>query len=188
MKSREFPIIEYDPERIAIIEPSKIIRKIGAPERCIIPFYGNVIERLSDKGIFNEIGRERSIVMPDLPLYEMKHNGKRLAVMTPVLGAPFAAPGGHSGGDEAGLERAAAALCLDVEQPLAGALRLGVGGHLDHRLEAGDKPVTRGEEEMTTLMTIGQAKGLQGLGDVARLVAAASKLAWLSASPIRLTV
>lgn len=61
-----------------------------SPEICIMPYYLHVIEKLVHKGILKELIRETSQVSPPLPLYEMKHKNKRIAVMTPGLGAPFA--------------------------------------------------------------------------------------------------
>lgn len=100
MKSQDYPILEYDPERKALIEPLNLVnrqkinlieKKVDIPEHCLIPFYFHTIKNMEEKGILKEIARERSLITPPLPLYEMEHKGERLAVMTSGLGAPFAA-------------------------------------------------------------------------------------------------
>ena len=91
MKSHKFPILEHDPERMALIEPSKHIPKLDVPEHCLFPFYYELIKSLEKKGVLKKITQETSLVTPPLPLYETEYEGKRLAVMTPGLTAPFAA-------------------------------------------------------------------------------------------------
>ena len=88
---REFPILEFDPEPRAIIEPSELIENCGAPEVCIMPFYYKMLQKLKEAGTLKEIACDHSIATEPLPLYEMEFQGKRIAVMTSGLGAPFAA-------------------------------------------------------------------------------------------------
>ena len=91
MDPREYPILEHDPDRKVLIDPSQLVPKLDVPEHCLIPFYLKVIKRLEKKGVLRKITQETSQVTPPLPLYETTHEGKRLAVMTPGLTAPFAA-------------------------------------------------------------------------------------------------
>jgi len=91
MDSCDFPILEYDAERSAIIKPSQIVSKLDVPEHCLFPFYYKTLERLKKKGILKVITHEFGFATPPLPLYELEHEGTRLAVMTSGLGAPFAA-------------------------------------------------------------------------------------------------
>ncbi len=91
MDPKEFPILEYDDEKQAIINPERFFTDGKAPKICIFPFYKRVINDLVDRKILHEIGSEKSLVLDPLPLYKMEHNGRSLAVLTPGLGAPFAA-------------------------------------------------------------------------------------------------
>ena len=51
-----YPILEYDPERTAIIEPSRIFDPLdGMPEHCVLCFFQNVIEQLVEQGLAREI-------------------------------------------------------------------------------------------------------------------------------------
>ena len=91
MDPRDFPILEHDPERKALIDPSQIAPQLDVPEHCLFPFYFKLVKRLEKKGILKKITQETSIATPPLPLYETEYDGKRLAVMTSGLTAPFAA-------------------------------------------------------------------------------------------------
>lgn len=85
-----FPILEFDPTREAIIEPSKIITPIDPPEHCVICFFQDVLNQvIEEKGAkviveFNwEDGPHR--------LYEIEHFGQRLAFFHPGVGSAIAA-------------------------------------------------------------------------------------------------
>jgi hypothetical protein len=43
----EFPILEFDDEREALIEPSRVIEPIDTPERCVLPIYHTGIAKLT---------------------------------------------------------------------------------------------------------------------------------------------
>ena len=82
-----YPILEFDPAREAIIEPSRIIKPIDAPEHCVICFFREVIEKLVADGQARVIAIERS-EMGEHPLYELAVAGRRLAT---VENGPLAA-------------------------------------------------------------------------------------------------
>ncbi len=83
-----YPILEFDPTREAVIEPSKTIKQIDVPEHCIICFFREVIKELSGNAkklftLYSEAGKN--------PVYEIEVEGKRLALFHPGVGAPLAA-------------------------------------------------------------------------------------------------
>lgn len=41
-----YPIVEYDPTRNAIIEPSKVVSPRDTPEHCVICFFREVIDKV----------------------------------------------------------------------------------------------------------------------------------------------
>jgi uridine phosphorylase len=48
----DYPILEFDREREAIIEPSRVIQPLhGMPEHCVLCFFQNVIEQLVEEGL-----------------------------------------------------------------------------------------------------------------------------------------
>ncbi|MCX6032393.1 MAG: nucleoside phosphorylase [Chloroflexi bacterium] len=85
-----YPILEFDPTPEAVIEPSRIIKPIDAPEHCVVCFFQEVINKLVADGRARQIAVERS-EMGEHPLYELDVDGRRLALFHPGVGAPLAA-------------------------------------------------------------------------------------------------
>ncbi len=85
-----YPILEFDPTPEAVIEPSRVIEPIDAPEHCVICFFREVIEKLAADGGARVIAVERS-EMGEHPLYELDVAGRRLAFFHPGVGAALAA-------------------------------------------------------------------------------------------------
>src|SRR5258706_13401291 len=42
-----YPILEYDPARMAMIEPSLVIKRRDVPEHCVVCFFKEVIEKVA---------------------------------------------------------------------------------------------------------------------------------------------
>ncbi len=89
MERSEFPILEFDGSRKAILEPSERIKPQDVPEHCVICFFAEVVEEIAENhhariaaNSLSEIGRH--------PLYEINVDGKRLAFFHPGIGAPLA--------------------------------------------------------------------------------------------------
>ena len=89
VEKSEFPILEFDPTREAILEPSERIKQQDVPEYCVICFFAEVVQEVAENhnarvlaNSLSEIGRH--------PLYEIKVDGKRLAFFHPGIGAPLA--------------------------------------------------------------------------------------------------
>ena len=52
----DYPILQFDPERPAIIEPSEILEPLDdMPEHCVLCFFQNVIDQLVQEGRASEI-------------------------------------------------------------------------------------------------------------------------------------
>lgn len=88
---RDIPLIEYDPEKISIINPIMKQNGTNVPERCIIPFYGSLISEFERRGHLHKLMSFESTVIEGIHLYEMDYKGEVLAVMSPGFGAPYAA-------------------------------------------------------------------------------------------------
>ncbi len=85
-----YPILEFDPAREAIIEPSREIAPIDIPERCVLCFFQEVIEAVCGDGqakVVHHLASE----MGHSPIYALEVNGRSLAVTHPGIGAPLAA-------------------------------------------------------------------------------------------------
>ena len=92
MDRNSFPILEFDPDKSAKIEPTRVFSKRDdVPSRCVLTFYQtSVIEPLCEQGkllkidaIEGDTGRQN--------LYVLDYEGEKLLVVNPGLGAPAAA-------------------------------------------------------------------------------------------------
>jgi uridine phosphorylase len=87
---QDYPILEFDSAREAIIEPGRLIRRIDVPEHCVICFFQDVLTGLVESGRAKHIVDNRS-EMGRHPLYEIDVDGRRVAFFHPGIGAPLAA-------------------------------------------------------------------------------------------------
>ena len=88
MVDREFPILEFDSTRRAIIEPNEIIKPREVPEHCVVCFFNEVVEKVARARNAQVISRQRW-EGGEYPLYEIEINGKRIAMIQPGVTAPF---------------------------------------------------------------------------------------------------
>jgi uridine phosphorylase len=84
-----YPILEFDPARDAIIEPHDYLeRRDDMPERAVLCFFNEVLAQVCAEApiihrLRSEIGRN--------PIYRMTFNDLPIAVFHPGVGAPLAA-------------------------------------------------------------------------------------------------
>jgi uridine phosphorylase len=90
MQNRDYPILEFDPNPQAIIEPGKIVKRKDMPEHCVVCFFAEVIEKVAREHNAREIAHDRS-EMGTHPIYEIAVDGRRLAFFHPGVSAPLAA-------------------------------------------------------------------------------------------------
>jgi len=90
MYRMDLPLLEDDLASTAVIEPSEVISPIDMPECVVLCFFSEVIEALA--------AREDTRVVQVLvaahgthTIWELEHDGQRLAVLHPGVGAPLAA-------------------------------------------------------------------------------------------------
>jgi hypothetical protein len=83
------PIIEFDSDRRAIIEPS-VLKGRELPEHCVILFYDSVIKKLKQDGMLEKVYEIVSVLAPS-EIYKLKHDNQFLTVTCPTgCGAPLA--------------------------------------------------------------------------------------------------
>ncbi|HEX9972262.1 MAG TPA: phosphorylase, partial [bacterium] len=58
----EFPILEFDPDKNALIDPQKQIKSIAIPERCVICFFQDVINKLNQQKRLTKVADQKSEV------------------------------------------------------------------------------------------------------------------------------
>jgi uridine phosphorylase len=78
------PLLEFDPERAALLEPSSTQPAVDAPTAAVACFFPEVIEEFARHGraILDLPSRE--------PLWDIEYAGQRLGLFYPGLGAPLA--------------------------------------------------------------------------------------------------
>ncbi len=84
------PILEFDPTREAIIEPSKAIQPIDIPHRCVLCFFPDILQAHYEAGHLRQIHHLYS-EMGHNPVYVLEHEGQVLTVIHPGVGGPLAA-------------------------------------------------------------------------------------------------
>jgi len=85
-----YPILEYDSEREALIEPSRAIKPLDVPEHCVVTFFGEVVEKAVKSHQARMLVENRWEDGPH-PLYEIEYKGRRLAFCHAGVGASSAA-------------------------------------------------------------------------------------------------
>ncbi len=90
MNRKDYPILEFDPSRKAVIEAANEIDAKDVPENCVLCFFQDVITKLCDEEGAREVACLKS-EMGRHPLFEVDADGGRLGVLQPGISAPFAA-------------------------------------------------------------------------------------------------
>jgi uridine phosphorylase len=120
MRKGRYPILEFDPAREAVIEPGRVIKPAGVPERCVVCFFHGVLRKLRREGRTQAIA-QLSSEDGTRPVYELRLRRKRVAVFHPGVGAALVA---------AWLEEAIALGCRKF-------IACGAAGVLDREIAAG---------------------------------------------------
>jgi uridine phosphorylase len=84
------PILEFDPSRDAVLEPSRIHAPIEIPEHAVLCFFQDVIDSLRDSGRARAVATQKSEIGAH-PVYLAELNGRPFALFHPGVGAPLAA-------------------------------------------------------------------------------------------------
>jgi uridine phosphorylase len=87
---QDYPILEFDPSRAAVIEPSKVVGDCDAPQHCVICFFKEVFDKLVAQGTLKTIN-ERRWEDGLHTFHELEVEGRRVAAFHPGVGGPVAA-------------------------------------------------------------------------------------------------
>jgi uridine phosphorylase len=85
-----YPILEFDEDRAAVIEPHALLPRGRLPVRGVACFFQDVIERVCEANGAKELFRLKA-EHGTQPIYELDHLGERLAIFHPGVGGPLAA-------------------------------------------------------------------------------------------------
>ncbi|MEG0853467.1 MAG: nucleoside phosphorylase [Angelakisella sp.] len=86
LEKRGFPILEFDNNMRAKIEPFNVIQKQDVPPYCVITFFAEVIKEMLDDSKLKQIGCLKSETVT-FPIYETVCNNKRIAIVQGFVGA-----------------------------------------------------------------------------------------------------
>ncbi|MCX8025111.1 MAG: nucleoside phosphorylase, partial [Thermanaerothrix sp.] len=86
-----WPILEYDPDPRAILNPLPPLPAAPVPKRAVLCFFQEVLEGLRTRGRLRVIGQLKSEIGPN-PLFLLEEEGNEpVLVLHPGVGAPLAA-------------------------------------------------------------------------------------------------
>jgi len=90
MLQRDYPILEFDSDREALINAADHLARIEIPEHCVVCFFNEVIDKLVSGGrarVLTELVAESG----KTPVYEVNVGERKVGLFNPGLGAPSAA-------------------------------------------------------------------------------------------------
>ncbi|GAB4413362.1 MAG: nucleoside phosphorylase [Anaerolineales bacterium] len=90
MRRKRYPILEFDPARDAVIQPSQVVKPADVPERCVLCFFREVLVGLEQGGQAQRVASLRSEI-GEIPVYVVEVNGVRVAAFQPGVGAALGA-------------------------------------------------------------------------------------------------
>ena len=86
MLQKEFPILEFDPNKSAKLEPSNFTEKKDVPKACVITFFREVIQEKLEKNLLTEIATVNSETV-QLSVYETLVDNTRVGIILGFVGA-----------------------------------------------------------------------------------------------------
>jgi uridine phosphorylase len=90
MMPEPYPILDFDDNPQAILEPHPHALSESTPQRAVLCFFQEVIIRLEAEGVLGTIGHLRSEI-GDHPFYLLEQDEHKTLVFHPGVGAPLAA-------------------------------------------------------------------------------------------------
>ncbi len=84
------PLLEFDPERSALIEPQRTITPVSIPELAVACFFKDVVDDIVLRDNLVPLTTQRS-EMGQHPIYEITYRKRRIAIFHAGAGAPMAA-------------------------------------------------------------------------------------------------
>jgi len=89
MRRKKYPLLEYDPAKRAVIEPSEVFKEIEVSEHCVICFFKDVVENVARTSGAKVIFEDKGVYGAN-SFYQFEHRGKPVVFFNPIVGAPVA--------------------------------------------------------------------------------------------------
>ena len=90
MPEKPYPILEFDSNPDAILNPDQVRNPVNAPQRAVICFFADILTDLVNNGKLEKLTSLRSEIGAH-PLYLYTHQNHEIMVFHPGIGAPLAA-------------------------------------------------------------------------------------------------
>ncbi len=90
MQSNDFPILEFDSSPRAVIEPSEVFKSLEISEHCVMCFFKDVVDNVVQLRNAEVIFEDKGCYGTN-QFYQFSHNGRKLVLFNPIVGAPLAA-------------------------------------------------------------------------------------------------
>jgi uridine phosphorylase len=88
IKPQDYPLLEFDYSRQAIIEP-KCHFNVNGLHHAVLCFFSDVLNQLKNEGRLTELGNLGSEIGPN-PVYQLDMDGQKILVIHPGVGASLA--------------------------------------------------------------------------------------------------
>jgi uridine phosphorylase len=85
----QIPLMEFDAERQALIEPARRRHDIDLPVHCVLPMYNSVIDKLKNEGKLEQVYSFKTPFV-SLDVFKLVYEDVPVTVVHPGIGAPFA--------------------------------------------------------------------------------------------------
>lgn len=89
-EKNNYPILDFDSDKSAIIRPHNLVNKIDIAEKCVITFFADELENIVEQ-YPSKIVEYFKFDSFKLPIYEVDYNGEKITLMRAMVGAPAAA-------------------------------------------------------------------------------------------------
>jgi uridine phosphorylase len=86
MEMKQYPILEFDDSRDAIINPSNLIKPIDGCERCVITFFRDALEKLDSEGRLKQVATFYNETA-NIPIYETYVGDKKVHITSGFVGS-----------------------------------------------------------------------------------------------------
>lgn len=84
-----YPILEYDPERVALINPRAFVTPQDGPKSAVLCFFHEVVEKIASESEARLLLEQHWEDGPHR-IYDIPYQGQRVAFAHPGIGAPMA--------------------------------------------------------------------------------------------------
>lgn len=89
-KEKDYPILDYDDDKGAIIRPYNLVKKLDIAEYCVLTFFASELDEIIKK-YPSKIIEYFKIDAYKIPIYEIEYDGEKIVLVQAMVGSPVAA-------------------------------------------------------------------------------------------------